>query len=51
MGQIASSMAPRSGIRRELIEMLYTALPQVAATAGTSIVGAVSLAVVSGGVH
>jgi len=51
MGQIASSMTPRPGIRRELIEMLYTSLPQVAATVGTSVTGAVSLAAVSGHVQ
>ncbi|MEW6641759.1 MAG: GGDEF domain-containing protein [Pseudomonadota bacterium] len=48
MGQIAS---PRPDIRRELIEMLFTSLPQVAATVATSVTGAVSLAVVSGNIQ
>lgn len=51
MGQTASTTTPRPGIRRELIEMLFTSLPQVAATVGTSIIGAVSLAVISGDIR
>lgn len=35
-------------VHRELIDLLYTALPQVAAIAGTSVAGAVALAVNSG---
>lgn len=39
---------PSPQIRRELVDMLYTSLPQVAAISGTSLTGAVTLAVMSG---
>lgn len=39
---------PRPQIRRELVEMLYTALPQVAAISLTSVIGGVALAWMSG---
>ncbi|QUS42166.1 GGDEF domain-containing protein [Tardiphaga alba] len=41
---------PSPQIRRELIEMLYTSLPQVAAIGLTSVIGAVALATMSGDV-
>ncbi len=39
---------PRPQIRRELVELLYTALPQVAAIGLTSVIGGVALAWMSG---
>lgn len=39
---------PNSQIRRELVELLYTSLPQVAAISLTSVTGGVALAVMSG---
>lgn len=39
---------PNPQIRRELVEMLYTALPQVAAISLTSVIGGVALAWMSG---
>ncbi|WP_213771050.1 diguanylate cyclase [Bradyrhizobium sp. dw_78] len=41
---------PSSSIRRELIELLYTSLPQVMAITVTSVSGAVALAIISGDV-
>lgn len=39
---------PSPQIRRELVDMLYTSLPQVAAISVTSVAGAVALAMMSG---
>lgn len=39
---------PNPGIRRELVELLYTSLPQVTAISATSVCGAVALAILSG---
>ena len=39
---------PNPGIRRELVELLYTSLPQVAAISVTSVCGGVALAMLSG---
>jgi diguanylate cyclase (GGDEF)-like protein len=39
---------PNPGIRRELVELLYTSYPQVLAISATSVTGAVALAALSG---
>jgi diguanylate cyclase (GGDEF)-like protein len=39
---------PNPGIRRELVELLYTSFPQVLAISTTSVTGAVALAVLTG---
>lgn len=39
---------PNPGIRRELVELLYTSFPQVLAISATSVTGAVALAVITG---
>jgi diguanylate cyclase (GGDEF)-like protein len=39
---------PNPGIRRELVELLYTSLPQVMAISATSVCGGVALAILSG---
>jgi diguanylate cyclase (GGDEF)-like protein len=39
---------PNPGIRRELVELLYTSLPQVMAISVTSVCGAVALAILDG---
>lgn len=39
---------PNPGIRRELVELLYTALPQVLAISVTSVCGGVALAILGG---
>lgn len=39
---------PNPGIRRELVELLYTSLPQVMAISATAVCGAVALAALSG---
>lgn len=44
------SSAVQPGIRRELIKLLYTSMPQVMAIAVTSAIGAIALALVSGDV-
>ncbi len=44
----ASFLNPNHGVRRELVELLYTSFPQVMAINVTSITGAVSLAAISG---
>lgn len=43
----SSFRSPNSQVRRELVELLYTSLPQVAAIGLTSVIGAISLAVMS----
>lgn len=39
---------PNPGIRRELVELLYTSLPQVMAISATSVCGGVALTILSG---
>ena len=39
---------PDPRIRRELVDLLYTSLPQVSAIGGTSVTGAVTLAIMNG---
>jgi diguanylate cyclase (GGDEF)-like protein len=39
---------PSPQIRRELVELLYTSLPQVAAISATAVTGAIAMAVISG---
>jgi diguanylate cyclase (GGDEF)-like protein len=46
----SSFLHPDPRIRRELVELLYTSLPQVMAINVTSVTGAVTLAVISGDV-
>jgi diguanylate cyclase len=39
---------PNPQIRKELVELLYTSFPQVAAISGTSVMGAIAMAAISG---
>lgn len=45
---LSSFLHPDPRIRRELVDLLYTSLPQVCAIGGTAVTGAVTLAIMSG---